>query len=213
MLNKMLNFLDLTKKSLLRIILGTAILAFAILNVHARSYVTEGGVIGLVLFFNRMFGIDPSITSIILDLSCYAIGLSLLGRTFIKKSIVASIFFASFLKIFKFIGPVFPEMYDKPFVAAVVGGLLVGIGCGLVVTQGGATGGDDAIALSISNKFKWKLWMAYLFSDIVVLGLSLSYIPAKDLIFSVLTTTISSIVVGQLELRLSIPEAKTAVEA
>lgn len=201
MLNKKLNFLDLSFRSFLRIVFGSAILAFAVLNVHDQSYVTEGGILGLMLFFKKMLGIDPSISSIVLDILCYILGYKILGREFIKKSLVATVLFSVFLSIFKFTGTVLPPLYDSPFTAAVVGGILIGLGCGLVVTEGGATGGDDALALAISDKFNLSLAMVYIICDVVVLLISISYIPVTQLVFSLLTTTISSVIVGQIELR------------
>lgn len=210
MLNKKLNFLDLSLRSFLRIIFGSAILAFAVLNVHDQSYVTEGGILGLMLFFKKMLGIDPSISSIVLDILCYILGYKILGREFIKKSMVATVLFAGFLNLFKFTGTILPPLYDSPFTAAVVGGILIGLGCGLVVTEGGATGGDDALALAISDKFNLSLAMVYIICDVVVLLISISYIPVTQLVFSLLTTTISSVIVGQIELRSRVAMAASA---
>lgn len=210
MLNKKLNFLDLSLRSFLRIVFGSAILAFAVLNVHDQSYVTEGGILGLMLFFKKMLGIDPSISSIVLDILCYILGYKILGREFIKKSLVATVLFSVFLSIFKFTGTVLPPLYDSPFTAAVVGGILIGLGCGLVVTEGGATGGDDALALAISDKFNLSLAMVYIICDVVVLLISISYIPVTQLVFSLLTTTISSVIVGQIELRSRVAMAASA---
>lgn len=201
MLNKKLNFLDLSLRSFLRIVFGSAILAFAVLNVHDQSYVTEGGILGLMLFFKKMLGIDPSISSIVLDILCYILGYKILGHEFIKKSMVATVLFAGFLNLFKFTGTILPPLYDSPFIAAVVGGILIGLGCGLVVTEGGATGGDDALALAISDKFNLSLAMVYIICDVVVLLMSISYIPVTQLVFSLLTTTISSVIVGQIDLK------------
>ena len=58
--------------------------------------------------------------------------------------------------------------------------------------QGGSSGGDDALALTISHITRWKLSRSYLFTDLVVLGLSLSYIPVSRIVFSLITVTVSS---------------------
>ena len=70
--------------------------------------------------------------------------------------------------------------------------MFVGIGVGLIVRQGGSSGGDDALALSISHLLRWRLSRAYLFTDVVVLLLSLTYIPVMRIAFSLITVTISS---------------------
>ncbi|MBL7576080.1 YitT family protein [Peptoniphilus asaccharolyticus] len=58
--------------------------------------------------------------------------------------------------------------------------------------RGGSSGGDDALALTISHISHWKLSRSYLFTDVVVLFLSLTYIPVMRIVFSLITVTISS---------------------
>ncbi len=209
----MLNFFGFTKKGLLKIVLGCAIMAFAVVNVHKQSGVTEGGVLGMVLFLNKIFNFDQSISSMILDLTCYALGFSLMGFDFVKKAFVATLSFSIFAKIFNFLGPVIPSMYDVPLLASVVGGIFIGVGCGLVISEGGAAGGDDALAMTISHKTGLKISLAYLFSDITVLALSLLYIPVTRILFSLLTTMVSSFLIGQFEVKLKNPEFNMANQA
>jgi len=63
------------------------------------------------------------------------------------------------------------------------------------VRQGGSSGGDDALALVIHQLTGWKLARSYLFTDLVVLGASLSYIPARRIAFSLVTVTVSSLLI------------------
>ena len=78
---------------------------------------------------------------------------------------------------------------------ALLGGVFVGIGVGIIVRQGGSSGGDDALALVIHQLTGWKLARSYLFTDLVVLGASLSYIPARRIAFSLVTVTVSSLLI------------------
>ena len=64
-------------------LLGSAILAFGLYNVHAFSGVTEGGVLGLTLLLHHWFDISPSISGLILNALCYAAGWKTLGQSFI----------------------------------------------------------------------------------------------------------------------------------
>ena len=172
--------------------LGAGILAFGMFNIHSRCAVTEGGILGLTLLLQHWLHISPGISGVILDLSCYFIGYKILGRDFLKSAIIASFSFSGFYNLFEFLGPVLPNFSSQPFIAAVLGGLFVGVGVGIVVRQGGASGGDDALAMVISKTTGWKLSRAYLFTDLTVLLLSLSYIPFKRIFFSLITVTISS---------------------
>ncbi len=180
------------------LILGTAILAFGLFNVHAQSKITEGGVLGLTLLIRHWTGITPAISEIALDIICYGLGTKLLGRDFLKRALFATGCYAVFYAMFEKIGYILPDMSGMPILAAVVGGLFVGVGVGLVVRAGGAAGGDDALALVIAKLAKVSVSVAYLITDLTVLILSLSYIPFQNIACSLVTVTLSSFIIGKI---------------
>ena len=178
-------------------ICGSAILAFALYNVHRVNHITEGGILGMVLFLDHWFHISGALSGFIMDMSCYLLGWKIFGFDFIKKAILSSIAFSVTYGILEQFPPLFPPMH--PLIAAIVGGLLVGLGVGLVVRNKGAAGGDDALAQIIQYYTKKDLSVCYLFTDLTVLALSLSYIPITNIFYSLITVTISSYVIGKLQ--------------
>ena len=205
MLSSLLRNLELTKRDFFKIMLGCAIMAFGVVNVHEPAQITEGGVLGMGLFLKKVVGLNLAYVSPVLDGLCYALGFSMLGACFLKKSAVATLGFSGFYWIFNFMGPVLPNLYHLPALAAIAGGIFIGCGCGIAVTAGGCAGGDDALAMVISKKLKWPISRAYFFTDAVVLALSLSYIAPSRLVFSFMTTIVSSYLVGQFELKMKAP--------
>lgn len=171
---------------------GTAILSFGIYNIHRRAAITEGGVIGLVLLMDHWLGIPASLASPLLDFLSYALAFQFLGWDFILMAAVSSVSLAAFYRLWESFPPMLPDLSSYPLAAAVLGGLFVGIGVGLIVRQGGSSGGDDALALVINKVTGWKLSRSYLFTDLVVLVASLSYIPLRRIAYSLVTVTISS---------------------
>lgn len=177
------------------IVLGAMICSFGICNIHQRTNITEGGVIGLMLLIEHWFSISPAYITPVLDIVCYALAYKYLGGRFIKISIVSTLCISVFYKIWEFFPPLLPDLSAYPLLAAIAGGIFVGIGVGLIIRQGGSSGGDDALALTISHSMRWRLSRAYLFTDIVVLMLSLTYIPFLRIVFSLVTVTISSFLI------------------
>ena len=181
-----------TTRKILLILLGAMICTFGIHNIHQRTHITEGGMIGLMLLVERWLNISPAYITPVLDISCYLLACKFLGGRFIKISIVSTACVSGFYKIWELFPPMLPDLSAHPPTAAVLGGMFVGIGVGLIVRQGGSSGGDDALALTISHTLRWRLSRAYLFTDLTVLILSLSYIPLRRIVFSLITVTISS---------------------
>ena len=192
--------------------LGSAIQAFGLYNIHSISGVTEGGVLGLTLLLEHWFGISPSISGLVLNGACYALGFTLLGREFIFYSFIAGGGFSLFYAIFERFPPLWPQLAEMPLLAAVVGALFVGVGAGLSVRAGGASGGDDALAMCIAHVTGMGIQWAYLSTDLVVLGLSLTYIPLRRIGYSLLTVLISGQLIGLVQ-TLPLPWDKPRPEA
>lgn len=177
------------------IILGSAILTFGVHNIHDAVGITEGGMVGLMLLVDNWFGIPPSIMSPVLDIICYAIAFKALGAGFLGWSAVGTVSLAGFYALWEHLPYLFPNLSDNPLLAALAGGAFVGIGAGIVVRQGSSAGGDDALALTIARGTGWRLSRCYLTTDVVVLMLSLSYIPLFNIACSLVTVTVSSLLV------------------
>ena len=181
------------------ILLGAAVASFGIYNIHRRTGVTEGGVLGLLLLAERWLGIPSSLCSLALDLLCYALAFRTLGWGFLRWSAVATAGMSAFFRLWESFPPALPDLSAHPLAAALLGGLFVGVGVGIVVRQGGSCGGDDALALVISKAAGWRLSRAYLVTDLTVLLLSLSYIPLRRIAFSLVTVTVSSLLIDAIQ--------------
>lgn len=178
------------------LLIGSFIQAFGLYHIHSCSGVTEGGVLGLTLLLQQWFDISPAVSGAVLNMICYAIGWKILGGEFILYSVISTAGFCSSYKIIELFPPLWPELYNMPLLAAILGALFIGIGVGLCVRVGGAPGGDDALAMSISHVTGAKIETIYLISDLLVLGMSISYIPIRRIGFSLLTVILSGRLIG-----------------
>ena len=179
-------FRSLTPKSVALSLLGSFILAFGLYHIHSFSGVTEGGQLGLSLLLNHWFRISPALTTAVVNAVCYWIGWKNLGKPFIAHSAVATLGFSACYWTVQQFPPLWPELADLP----------VGLGCGLCVRQGGAVCGDDGLVMSISQKWNIKIEYVYFIFDFTVLALSLTYIPLKRILYSLVTVMLSSKLIG-----------------
>ena len=187
---------EIKLSSVLLLLAGSALLAFGLYNVHSISNVTEGGILGLTLLLEHWFGISPSFSGFLLTALCYFLGWKILGKRFLVFSFISAIGFSVFYGIFEQFDPLFPQIGEMPFLSAVVGALFVGISVGICVRVGGAPTGDDALAMSLSSVLPVDIQWIYLASDLVVLFISLSYIPLNKILYSLLTVLLSGQIIG-----------------
>lgn len=176
-------------KDISLILIGSTILAFGVYNFYYLNSITEGGVLGIILLLKNIFGFNVSVAGAVLDIALLIMGFKMFGKKFFIYSVGASIGFSVLYDIFEAAGPLVPQM--GMFASAVLGGLSVGIGCGIIMRVGCASGGDDALAMIISKVTSLKLGTVYLITDGIVLLLSISYIPVLQLVYSIVAVLIS----------------------
>ena len=177
-------------------LLGAGIQAVGMCNIHAFADVTEGGVLGATLLLRHWFAISPAVSALVLNILCYLIGWRTLGKGFLLYSALCGVAYSVFYALLTPFAPLWPGLIASPLWSAVVGAVFVGVGAGLCVRIGGAPGGDDALAMALSRLTGLGVQWIYLFTDALVLGLSVSYIPLGKIVYSLLTVLLSGQIIG-----------------
>lgn len=177
-------------------LLGAFIQAMGLCNIHAFAEVTEGGVLGATLLLEHWFAISPAISALVLNAACYLFGWRTLGKGFLKYSILCGVAYSLFYAALEPFAPLWPGLVASPLWSAIVGAVFIGVGAGLCVRVGGAPGGDDALAMALARLTKLDIQWIYLFTDVVVLGLSVTYIPLERIGWSLLTVILSGQIIG-----------------
>ena len=181
------------------LILGSIIQAVGIYNIHAISGVTEGGVLGLTLLLQQWLHISPALSSLVLNAACYTLGWKTLGRSFLAYSALSIGTYSAAYAFLEQFPPLWPDISSHPLIAALAGAMFIGVGAGICVRAGGATAGDDALAMSLNRITGWSIERIYLISDLTVLTFSLSYIPFRRIAWSLLTVVLSGQIIGLIQ--------------
>ena len=155
-------------KHIILIIIGSLILSFGIYNLNYQNNITEGGVLGVLLLLKNLFNIEPSVANLIIDISLLIIACKFFGKQFLIYSVIATLSFSTFYEMFESIGPLIPVLQSK-FVVTILSGLFVGIGVGIIIRNGAAAGGVDALAMVISKIRSVTIGNVYLIGDVDVL--------------------------------------------
>ncbi|MBE6657814.1 MAG: YitT family protein [Ruminococcaceae bacterium] len=183
------------------LLLGCAIQAFGLYHIHSFSGVTEGGVLGATLLLEHHFCISPAVTSFVMNALCYLFGWRTLGRRFIVYSLISCAGFSLFYALFEGLGWILPHaiyqcLQTLPWTAAIAGAVFIGVGAGLCVRVGGAPSGDDALAMGLSRVTGLGIQWIYLGSDLLVLGLSVTYLSWERLFWSLVSVILSGQIIG-----------------
>lgn len=131
------------------ITIGTVIMAVAINLFLDPNTIAPGGVTGLGIVIKKVTnGLIPvEATNLIVNIPLFIGGVLILGKSFGAKTLYATLTLSFFIGIL----PQASATTDL-LLAAVFGGVLIGIGLGIVFKFGGTTGGTD-LAGAMLNKY------------------------------------------------------------
>jgi len=134
-----------------KIILGTAVFALGMDLFLFSNDLTAGGISGVALILNHVFGIGTvgTITAMI-NLPLFLIGGRKIGIRFFIGSLIGAASLSLFIDLFAFLPPVETE----PLLGALYGGVLCGLGAGVVFMSQASTGGSDIIVRLLKQKYR-----------------------------------------------------------
>ncbi len=157
--------------------------------------IVSGGINGLTIILHEMFNWSPSIVlyvvNIVLLIACFLI----LGKEIFMKSILGSLLVPMFISLLHTLTPATHE----PILAAIFGGLCIGIGVGLVFVGNGSTGGTTLIAKMIQKFTNIKLGILVGFCDGLVILSALFIFDIQQVLYALISLFITSRVVDMVQ--------------
>jgi uncharacterized membrane-anchored protein YitT (DUF2179 family) len=128
--------------------------------------IIDGGVIGISILLSHLTGVPLSLLVVLLNLPFLILGYRHIGKTFCFATIFSVLALAYWISFFK---PI-PELTNDLFLAAVFGGITVGIGVGLIIRNGGSLDGTEIIAIILDKRTGFSVGEVVMFFNIFILG-------------------------------------------
>lgn len=138
-------------KSILTIIFGAAIYAFGLTYFIVPHHLFEGGATGITLITYYLFNIPISVMNLIINIPLFILAWKIFGAKTLYSSLLGTISLSMWLAIFDKI-PLSFNLEGDLVIVALVAGVLLGLGLGIIFNAGGTTGGTDIVA-RILNKY------------------------------------------------------------
>lgn len=127
--------------------LGNLLVAFSFSFFLDPNNLVIGGTTGLATIFRELFNVDPSITALVINTALLIVGLFLLGKEFFIKTVYSTLIFPVMIKVlnmlYNLITPEGEILISDPMLVILFSSLILGVGIGLVLRQGGTTGGTE----------------------------------------------------------------------
>ena len=132
---------------ILLIIIGALITAYGLESILIPNNVSDGGVTGISIVGSTLFGLGILIG--IINLPFIWLGYKQIGRKFAIFSIIGILSLSIFTSIMHHVPTI---IEGDSLLITVVGGVVIGLGMGLALRNGGALDGIDMLAVLLSRK-------------------------------------------------------------
>ena len=134
-------------------VLGNALLAFAVCAFVVPNGFMLGGSTGIALALRQFFPSVPlSVWSAAINIGLFVLGWVFMGRKFAGATLLSTILYPAIMAVFEWL-PVGGLFQADTLTCALFASLFSGLGIGIVVREGGSTGGMD-IPPCILQKYK-----------------------------------------------------------
>ncbi|AST92230.1 MULTISPECIES: YitT family protein [Sutcliffiella] len=183
--------------NILYILLGSAIFAYGLVNFNMQNNLAEGGFTGITLLLYFVFNLDPSYTNLILNIPIFFIGWKLLGKNTFIYTILGTVSLSVFLWIFQRTPNImFPPLLDDLTLAALLAGVTIGVGLGIIFRFGGTTGGVDIIARLAHKYIGWSMGKTMFLFDAIVIAVSIiAYLSYREGMYTLVAVFVAARVI------------------
>jgi uncharacterized membrane-anchored protein YitT (DUF2179 family) len=153
---------------ILYIIIGGIIFALGYAVFLIPHQIVPGGVSGIAMVLRFLYNTPVGIVAIILNIPLFIIALRVLGVSFGIKS-VGAIIYTNLLIDFFVYSVKLQTPTDNTVLAALYGGILLGLGLGLIFRSDASTGGTDIAGQILSRYTNMSVGMWIMIVDFLVI--------------------------------------------
>lgn len=152
-------------KRYIQLLLGIILLALAFNIFILPNNFVYGGVSGVAIITQRLFGFDPSAVIFVLSVALLVISYFTLGKEKTAASVLGSILFPIAVKLTTNVKLFLDFDTSQPLLSAIFGGVIAGFGIGLIYKVGFTSGGTDIVSQILSKYLKMSIGKAIIICD------------------------------------------------
>lgn len=153
-------------KRTLFILIGAIMVSVGLEIFLVPNQIIDGGIVGISIILSHLTGWALGLFLFVLNLPFLLIGYKQIGKTFA----VSTLFGVTVMSIGTTILHPVPGLTEDPLLAAVFGGIILGIGVGLVIRFGGSLDGTEIIAILFNKKTPFSVGESVMFFNIFILA-------------------------------------------
>lgn len=185
-----------TIKEYLLITIGVILVAISLEYFFFPNGIASGGISGLALILNDLFGISTGVVMVISNVILFVLAFILLGGDYGVKSIYASFGLSFILSGIEAVStPV--AVTNNLILATIFGSVTLAMGAAIVFSQGASTGGTSIVASILNKYINVDIGKGLLISDSIVILLAIYTFGVELGLFGLLSVYLTGTLVDK----------------
>lgn len=151
-------------KTYIILFIGSILAAFGLEEFIIPNHFIDGGVVGVAIVLNHLLPLSFAVYIVILNLPFLYLGYRYIGKSFAFATFFSVSSLAYWTTVFR---PLQNATQDL-FLAAIFGGIMIGIGVGLIIRYGGSLDGSEIVAIIWSKKSSFSVGEIIMFMNVFI---------------------------------------------
>jgi uncharacterized membrane-anchored protein YitT (DUF2179 family) len=169
-------------KNLALITVGSIIFVIGMNSILIPQHFLTGGITGIAIVLHYWIpSLNVGLMYLLLNIPLALLGWFQVSRRFVLFTIFGIVFFSLAANVIR---PPVAAIHD-PFLAAIFGGVVCGVGGGLILRSIGSAGGIDILAIYINNTFGFRPGLVIFFVNLLPLAMGLYLFNLEVVLYSV----------------------------
>lgn len=174
--------------------IGLFLFATGIYVFTSKNQIAPGGVSGIATLVNYLTGVPIGLTSLVINVPLLVLAFIFLGRNFVFRTLISVVILSFMLDI----GVVWLPVYqENALLAAIFGGVCLGVGLSIVFMTESSTGGGDILGKLIQRRHPYlSIGKILLSIDFIVISMSaIVYKNIESAMYGLITMFITTKIV------------------
>lgn len=160
------------------------------------NQILSGGLTGITIVIDHFTGLGVGLLYFVLNIPIFIFAYKELGKRFILYSAFAVVAVSIFIDFL----PSMPTFVtEDPMLAAIYGGMMIGVAVVLWIRTGGSGGGMDIVSIILNKRYGYSVGQVSLILNAVVILLSTFLYSLEQTMYTLITIFVSSKVIDGLQ--------------
>jgi len=153
-------------KKYVMLLLGSMLAAVGLEIFLVPNNIIDGGIVGISIMASYITKLPLGVFIILFNAPFFMLGYKQIGKTFAISTLFSVISLSAWVSI---LHPV-PGLTKDLFLAAVFGGIILGIGVGIIIRYGGSLDGTEIVAIILDRRTGFSVGEMVMFFNLFILS-------------------------------------------